>query len=83
MIELVRKGSKLTVKAFCSQNGYSYPFTYECGAGREDYAILLQDALAKNLWDVMKNVRMEAYKKGWKDAKKTGRKETWFWGGFK
>lgn len=83
MISIARKGTEIIIAAVCSKNGYNYHFSYECGAGREDYAILLREALAGGLWDTIKSARQEAYEKGWKDAKRKGRKEDWFWGGLK
>lgn len=83
MIQILRQGTEIVVKATCAKNNYTYSFTYECGTGREDYAILLREALADGLWNTIKTARQEAYEKGWKDAKRKGRKEDWFWGGLK
>lgn len=80
MIKLERKATKIQLNVTCPRNGYTYYFTYECGDGKEDYAILLREALADGLFNALRNTRSEAYDRGYKDAKKKTRKETWFSG---
>lgn len=80
MIKIERKGTTVQMNVTCPRNNYTYYFTYECGAGKEDYAILLRETLADGLFNRIKNLRAEQYDKGHKDAKKKTRKETWFSG---
>lgn len=82
MIRIERKGTLVQVNVTCPKNGYTYYCTYECGTGKEDYAMLLREALADGLFNAIKNARSEAYQQGYKDAKKKTAKETWFSGSF-
>lgn len=83
MIEITRKGTQITISVHCPKNNYTYYFNYECGEGREDYAILLSQAMKDGFWDVLKEIRRESYAEGWKDAKKKSKKRDYFWGGLK
>lgn len=82
MINITREGTTVLVKVRCNRNGYTYNASYECGSGREDYAILLREALADGLFNTIRNARSEAYDQGFKDAKKKTRRQDWFSGSF-
>jgi hypothetical protein len=78
VLELVRDGSTVTIKATAWAANTTFSLVYQAGA--EWAARLLARELGRCASERMRQARQEAYTQGWKDAKAKRRKETWFSG---
>lgn len=74
-----RNGSEVTLCVTVDAAGaVTFAFTFD--AGSEWAAIMLRDAIARQISAAMETARKDAYEAGWKDHAGKKAKRTWFWG---
>ena len=80
MITIRRDGTKIVLNFNPGLfDGKMIPLSWECGS--DWYAALLVERCEERLFSMMGNVRRQAYRQGWKDAKaKKGKPCDWFSG---
>jgi hypothetical protein len=64
-MRIFRSSQKVTIEI--SVQGYNVPFSYTMDS--EFSATLLSNATRETFYQIIQNVRREAYNDGWKDAK--------------